>query len=209
MSSVSNPFRSANRGLLAFVVGLALVAPQSASAGAGADSIWQECGQTGTVSTNHSNKDFQDALSNPPADAAEYSPCLDQIRAAQNKAASGVGTSGGGGGAAGGGTGGGSATGGAAAPVVAPQALSEALAEQGVNPAAPVGTPQSAPAPTVIAGETIDLEADRLPSIANALSLPLPLAASAIVVMFSAALPVIRFAVGRFGAPPTGTTPNL
>jgi hypothetical protein len=204
MSSVMQPFRMAGRGALAAALVLALTVPQMAQASGG--SVWAECVQGG-VSTNHSQKDFKDALDNPPADAAEYSDCLDQIRAAQVKAARGdtgtttgttpAGTTGSGGGTTGGGT---------SAPTVAPEALQQALASKGINPSAPAGTESAAPAPAVIAGEKVDLDDNRLPSIANAFSLPLPLAASAVVVMFSAALPVIRFGVGRFGRPPLGTS---
>lgn len=193
---------------MAAVVAMALVAPQSAGASPGGDAIWKECLDTGAVSPTHSQSDFRDAIGDPPqADAAEYSPCMDVIRLAQNRTASGGGTPGGGTPGGGGGTTG--STGGGAPTAVAPQELSQALAKEGVNPAAPAGTPPVAPAPAVIGGETIDLQSGRLPSIANAFSLPLPLAASAVVVMLSAALPVIRFAVGRFGAPSTGTTPDL
>jgi hypothetical protein len=203
MSSVMQPFRMAGRGALAAALALALTTPQLAQASG--DSVWQECIQGG-VSTNHPQKDFKNALDNPPADGAEYSDCLDQIRAAQVKAARGDTTGTSGTTPAGTTGGGGSSGGGGSAPTVAPQALQQALADKGINPAAPAGTESAAPAPAVIGGEKVDLDANRLPSIANAFSLPLPLAASAVVVMFSAALPVIRFAVGRFGRPPLGTS---
>lgn len=206
-----NPFRTLGRGVLATALGLALITPQTALANG--DAIWKECVAGNGVTTSHSQGDFQDAITNPPADGAEYTDCLDQIRSAQLKAASGsTSGSGSGGGASGGAAGGsgtGTGTGGGAAATVPPAELQQALTDKGIDPAAPAGTPAPAPAPTEIAGEKIDLESDRLPSIANALSLPLPLAASAVVVMFSAALPVVRFAVGRFGAPQTGTTPSL
>lgn len=199
MSFELHPLRSAGRGLLAAVLGLALVVPSSHASG---DDLWREC-RDGNVTTNHSQADFQDALENPPADGAEYSDCEDQIRSAQIRAARG--------GEGGGGTpGGGTPSGGPSAPAVEPEDLSSALSASGVDPSAPpaVASDGPAPDPVVIDGETIDLEDGRLPSIVGALSLPLPLAASAVVVLVSAALPVARYLVGRFGGPPTGTTPS-
>ncbi len=206
MSSPLNPFRLAGRGLLAMALGLALVTPSPAMASG--DDIWSECVNDGAVSTNHSSADFRDALTNPPADGAEYTDCLSVIGAAQKRAA--VGGSPASGGATGGGSTGatGGATGSGVTQSVAPEELKSALAEKGIDPAAPVGAPAPAPAPSVVGGERIDLSSDRLPSIASAFSLPLPLAASAVVVLLSAALPLIRFGVGRFGAPPTGTQPT-
>lgn len=223
MSLQTNPLRSAGRGMLAASLGLALILPQPALAANGT-AVWQECSDTGAVSTNHSQADFNEALSDPPADGAEYSPCVALIKAAQQKASlKGSGGDTGGGGTPGAGSSGSSGGGGTAAPApstgasaapststqaVPPAELQKALTAKGINPAAPAGVAAPAPAPAVIGGEKIDLESDRLPSVANTLSLPLPLAASAIVVMFSAALPAIRYGVARFGAPPTGTTPQ-
>lgn len=209
MSSRPNPSRIAGRGLLAVALGIALVVP--APAVASSDDLWAECVANGTVSTNHTQKEFQDAQTDPPADGAEYTDCLSLIAAAQKRAAVGGGTggTGGAGGTGAAGTAGGGTGTGAAPQSVAPEALQQALAAKGIDPAAPAGTVTEAPAPSMIGGEKIDLESDRLPSLANTLSLPLPLAASAVVVLFSAALPVVRFAVGRFGAPPTGTSPTL
>ncbi|MDO9354495.1 MAG: hypothetical protein Q7T55_12420, partial [Solirubrobacteraceae bacterium] len=215
MSSALNPSRKASRGLLAAVIGLALVVP--AQAQASGDAIWSECVNNGSVSTNHTQREFTDALTDPPADGAEYTDCLALIGAAQKKAAvggsspgngSGNGSTGGGTGSTGstGGTTGGVVSPGAGQQAVAPEALQKALSKNKIDPAAPVGAPAAPPAPSVVGGETVDLSSGRLPSIANAFSLPLPLAASAVVVLFSAALPVVRFAVGRFGTPPTGTT---
>jgi hypothetical protein len=211
MSSVLNPSRKPARALLATVIGLALIVP--APAQASGDALWEECVNNGVVSTNHTQKEFQDALTDPPADGAEYTDCLGLIGAAQKKAAVGGTNSGGGGGGtpSGPGSTGGSPSAGTTAPgtsqqAVAPEALQKALGKAKIDTSAPVGAPAPAPDPSVVAGETIDLSSGRLPSIANAFSLPLPLAASAVVVLFSAALPVVRFAVGRFGTPPTGTT---
>lgn len=207
MSYVTNPFRSAGRGVLAAALGLALIVPAQASANG--DAIWAECAQTGSVSTSHSQSDFESALANQPADASEYTDCVGQIKAAQVRAARGgsgsTGSSGSNGAVAGGGGSGGGPSVGAGSPV-APAALSKALQASGVNPAAPAGSASAAPAPTVINGKSVDVGQSRMPSIASAFSLPLPLAASAVVVLFSAALPLVRYATGRFGTPPVGTS---
>lgn len=190
-------------------VGLALIVP--AQAQANGDAIWQECAQTGAVSTNHSQADFESALANQPADASEYTDCVSQIKAAQVKAArgssSGSGTSGSGSttGAAGGGASSGGGPSAGAGATASPESLAKALQASGVNPAAPAGSAAVPPAPTVIDGKTIDVGGSRAPSIANAFSLPLPLAASAVVVLFSAALPLVRYAAGRFGPAPAGS----
>ncbi len=200
MSWEQHALRRAGRLILVSAVSLALVAP---SADASGTDVWKECRDGNGVSTNHSPQDFEDALANPPADGAEYSDCEDQIRTAQAQAQAG-GSSGGGGGT-GGGTG--TGTGAPGTTSVAPQELAEALSAEGVNPAAPPAPQEQAPPPVTVAGETIDLSEGRLPSLVGALSLPLPLAASAVVVLVSAALPVARYLVARFGGPPTGTTP--
>lgn len=198
MSWEQHALRRAGRLLLASAVSLALVAP---SADASGSDLWKECRDGNGVSANHSPADFEDALANPPADGAEYSDCEDQIRTAQAQAQSGG--TGGGGGTPGGGTG--TGTGGTSS--VPPQELAQALSAEGVNPAAPPAPQEQAPPPVTVAGESIDLSEGRLPSLAGALSLPLPLAASAVVVLVSAALPIARYLVARFGGPPTGTTP--
>ena len=195
-----------SRLLLAGAVGFTLVS--APPAGASGTDVWRECAAGTGVSTNHSQADFDDALSNPPADAAEYSDCLSQIKAAQAQAQADGSSGGGGGGAAGGGgtTGGtGGTTGGSTA--VAPQALQDALAAGGIDPAAPAAPQEQPPPPVTVDGEEVDVSEGRLPSLGGALSLPLPLAASAVVVLVSAALPVARYLVARFGGPPTGTTP--
>jgi hypothetical protein len=195
--------RRVGRSLVALLVGALLLAPQNALASG--TSVWADCGDAdGTVNHTHSQSDYTDALKNPPADATEYTDCLDQIRRAQIRdsqsgASGGGGT--GGGGANGGGTGGS-----ASAPSVAPEALSKALRSSGVDPAKAAAEAPAAPAPVTVNGEQIDLSSERVPSIASALSLPLPLAASAIVVLLSAGLPLVRYLVARFGGPPTGTT---
>lgn len=206
MSWEQHALRRAGRLLLAGVVGLALI---TSSAEASGQDVWQECVAGNGVSSNHSPQDFADALENPPADGAEYSDCEDQIKQAQAAARAGGSGSGGGGAAAPtGGTGPGTTggTGGAGA-AVAPADLQQALAAGGVDPGAPAAPQTQAPPPTVVDGETIDLDKGSLPSIVGALSLPLPLAASAVVVLISAALPVARYLVARFGGPPTGATP--
>lgn len=219
MSRKQHPLRRVSHVLLAGAIGFSLVAAPSASA-SGTD-VWRECVAGNGVSTNHSAADFADALANPPADGAEYSDCEDQIRAAQAQARAGGSsdnpTSGGGGGAGStggtGGTGGASgSTGGIASPSggsssVAPEALQDALSAGGVDPAAPAAPVEQAPPPMTVDGEEVDVSEGRLPSVGGALSLPLPLAASAVVVLISAALPVARYLVARFGGPPTGTTP--
>lgn len=190
--------------LLAGAIGFTLVS--APTAGASGNDVWRECVAGTGVSTNHSAADFEDALSNPPADGAEYSDCEDQIRAAQAQAKSGTGGTGGTGGAGGpGGTTGTGGTGGTSS--VAPQALQDALAAGGIDPSAPAAPQEQAPPPVTVDGEQVDVSEGRLPSLGGALSLPLPLAASAVVVLISAALPVARYLVARFGGPPTGTTP--
>ncbi|MBJ7471166.1 MAG: hypothetical protein JHD16_07680 [Solirubrobacteraceae bacterium] len=205
MSWEQHALRRAGRLLLAGVVGLALITP---SADASGQDVWQECVAGNGVTSNHSPQDFADALANPPADGAEYSDCEDQIRQAQAAARAGGSGSGSGGGnpAAPGGSTGSGTTGGTGA-AVAPADLQQALAAGGVDPAAPAAPQGQAPPPAVVDGEKIDLDQGSLPSIVGALSLPLPLAASAVVVLISAALPVARYLVARFGGPPTGATP--
>ncbi len=207
MSWEQHALRRAGRFALAAAVSLALVAPPASADGM---DLWYECRAGNGVSPNHSQEDFDDALTNPPADGSEYSDCEDQIRTAQAQMQAGGSNNngnnnGGGAGPTGGGTGGG----GTASSAVTPQALQQALAAGGVDPAAP---PQAAanaapPPPVTVDGEEVDLSEGRLPSLAGALSLPLPLAASGVVVLIAAALPVARYLVARFGGPPTGTTP--
>lgn len=183
--------------LALLLVGLSIQAPPALASG---ETVWQDCGDDGQVNQTHSQSDYADALRNPPADGAEYTSCMDVIRQAQLRAST-KGAGAGAGAAGGGGTGGGTS-----APAVAPEALSSALSSAGVDPAAPQEASPEAPAPVTVDGERIDLSASRVPSIASALSLPLPLAASAIVVLLSAGLPLVRYVVARFGGPPTGTT---
>lgn len=206
MSREQHPLRRrTTRLLLAGAIGWTLIS--APPAGASGTDVWRECVAGNGVSTNHSQQDFQDALANPPADGAEYSDCLDQIQAAQSQAQAGGGSTGGGAGGTGtGGTTGGAGGTGAGTTSVAPQALSDALAASGIDPAAPAA-PQEEPPPLTVDGEKVDVSEGRLPSLGGALSLPLPIAASAVVVLISAALPVARYLVARFGGPPTGTTP--
>lgn len=192
----SRPLRRLRAALAALMLAALVGAPMALADGA---SVWADCADDGLVNQRHSQSDFSDALSNAPADAAEYSPCLDQIRAAQL----GVGSSGGTGGSGGAAGAGGSTAG----PSVPPAALQEALTERGLDPTA--ATPTDAPAPPVqVGGESIDLAEGRLPSLAGALSLPLPLAASAVVVLLSAALPIVRYVIARFGPSPAATIPQ-
>lgn len=222
MSREQHPLRRVSHVLLAGAIGFTLVS--APTAGASGTDVWRECVAGNGVSTNHSASDFADALANPPADGAEYSDCEDQIRAAQAQARAGGSSdnanSGGGGGAgstggsggsgsAGGATGGtgGSASSSGGSSSVAPEALQDALSAGGIDPAAPAAPAEQAPPPMTVDGEEVDVSEGRLPSVGGALSLPLPLAASAVVVLISAALPVARYLVARFGGPPTGTTP--
>ncbi len=179
---------------------LVCLSVQTPAALADGDAVWKDCSDDGIVNQTHKQSDYTDALRNPRADGAEYTPCLDTIREAQIRATN-RGAAAGGGGAAGG-----SGFSGGSAPAVEPEALSSALRESGIDPAAPQDAPPPAPAPVTVDGDRIDLSDARVPSIASALSLPLPLAASAIVVLLSAGLPLVRFVVARFGGPPTGTS---
>lgn len=192
----SRPLRQLRAAFAVTALAALVAAPAANADGA---SVWADCGDDGRINQRHSQADYTDALSNPPADAAEYTDCGDQIRAAQL----GAGSSGGAG--AGGGTGGGGAAGGSAAPSVPPAALQEALTERGLDPTAPPPGPDAPAPPVQVGGESLNLSEGQLPSLAGALSLPLPLAASAIVVLFSAALPIIRYLTARFGPTPTGT----
>lgn len=186
------------RVLLALAAMVLVVAAPPASAD-GFD-VWKDCADDGVVNQKHPTSDFADALKDPPADAAEYSDCLDQIRAAQISGSTGAGSQGAGGaGGAGAGTSGGGTS-------VQPEALKDALTEAGIDPNAPAPAADAPPPAVQVAGESVDLDQGRLPSLAGALSLPLPLAASAIVVLLSAALPLVRYVVARFGATPTGTS---
>jgi hypothetical protein len=204
-TSSAGPLARLARSLVALLLGLVLLSPSSALASG--EDVWKDCGdEDGTINRKHSQADYTDALANPVADGAEYSPCLDLIRQAQIRDASNSG----GGGGTGGGSGGGTGTGGSGGTgtTVTPDDLSSALRSSGVNPAAAGADAAAAPAPApvTVGGKRIDLSSERLPSIASTLSLPLPLAASAIVVLLSAGLPLVRFVVARFGGPPTGTT---
>jgi hypothetical protein len=196
-----NRFRRLRSALLAVAVGSSLVVPQVAFASG--NDVWNDCGDAdGAITRKHSQSDYSDALKNPPADGAEYSNCLDLIRQAQirdaNTGSNPSNPTGGGTGNPGGGNPGGSA--------VAPADLSSALKQSGVDPSQPATGGAAAPAPVTVDGKQIDLAAERVPSIASALSLPLPLAASAVVVLLSAGMPLVRYVVARFGGPPTGTT---
>jgi hypothetical protein len=202
-----SPARTFGRGLLVVAVSVLLLTPNAEASGT---DVWRECVQTGAVTTNHSQADFKDALTNPPADGAEYSPCLDAIRAAQNAKGLGSSSSGGGSGSGGGtsGTTSGGSTGTPSAapssgPAVQPEALSSAIKDTGIDPSAPIGADAPAPAPVLVAGKSISLEDGRMPSLASAFSLPLPVAASAVIVMLAAALPVVRFVAARFSADTT------
>jgi hypothetical protein len=174
-----------------------------AAALANGASVWEDCGDDAAVNQTHSQSEYTQALKNPPADAAEYTNCLDLIRQAQIKASH---DAGGGGGTPNGGTGSDSPGGSS----VAPAALSHALQSSGIDPsqtqdhAAAAAAP--APAPVTVDGQRIDLEAGRVPSVAGALSLPLPLAASAIVVLLSAGLPLVRLGAARLSRSQDGVT---
>ncbi|MFT4035313.1 MAG: hypothetical protein QM679_07030 [Patulibacter sp.] len=185
------------RRIVALLIGLALLAPSGALASG--DDVWIDCGDAdGTINHTHSQADYTDALKNPPADAAEYSSCLDLIRQAQlrdsQKSASSD-----------------TASRASSGSTVAPAALTAALRRSGVDPGKLAEASSehrsatvAAPAPVVVGGEQIDLAAARVPSIASALSLPLPLAAAAIVVLLSAGLPLVRYVAARFGGSPAG-----
>lgn len=182
-----------------FTVSVLALLATAPSALADGSSVWADCGDDGTLNQKHSSADYGDALSNPPADASEYTDCLDQIRAAQlggntpAKPSTPGGTP-----SAGGGT---PSTGSS----VPPAALAEALTERGLDPAAPPASPDAPAPPVQVGGEKLDLAESPVPSVASALSLPLPLAASAVVVLISAALPLVRYVMARFGPPPTAT----
>lgn len=184
----------------------ALLAFAVPSAHADGFSVWKDCADDGTVNQKHSASDYSDALSNPPADAAEYSDCLDQIRAAQLGGSS----SGGGkkttasGSSAGGGD---TADAGGGSSSVAPDELQDALTERGIDPKA-INDPGAAAPPVSIDGQSPNLAAGTVPSLSGVLALPLPLAVAAIVVLLSAALPLARHLNARFGSHPDGPTPE-
>lgn len=198
--------RRGSRSVVVLLLVLAAFAPSGAFA-SGADKIWQDCGADAVVNGHYSQSDYADALKNPPADAAEYSDCLNAIRQAQVRDSQSGGSSNGSGSGGSGTTGGSGGSGTSGGSTVAPSDLSNALKSTGIDPAtASSDSTPDAPEPVTVDGEKIDLSSGRLPSFASALSLPLPIAASAVVVLLSAGLPLVRYVVARFGGPPTGTT---
>lgn len=157
------------------------------AAEAGGRDLWVECRDTGTVGANHSPQDYADAIAGAPGDGAEYTPCLVAIKNAQQLAAQ---RAAGGGAPKPGGdgsrdakpaarTGDGAATPGGAAGVT-PTALGAALEAAAVDPAAYPATPDAAP-PVDLGGKPLQLGTVPEPSFDRALSLPLPIAALAVV----------------------------
>lgn len=189
MSHRSTTLAQRLRGLL-LVCMAALVAAPAAFANDGA-AVWADCADDGLINGKHSQSALSAALANAPADAAEYTDCGDQIRAAQ------LGASAGGGSAGGGDTATGAAAGGGG-PAIPPDALQDALAQRGLSISE--GETPGAPTPAVnLGGEEINLGEGSLPSFVGALSLPLPLAASAVVVLLVVALPIVRYVIARLG----------
>jgi hypothetical protein len=115
--------------LTAICLATLLLAPALAHAAAG-DNVIKDCTRNGTLTKRYSQKDYQAALDNLPADVDEYGDCRQIIRDAML-------------GAAGGGPGGGSPAGaipgvGAAAAVPHTAAEQQALAQATSNGDAPV-----------------------------------------------------------------------
>lgn len=171
----------------------ALLAPPANASGR---DLWIECRDTGTVGANHSPQDYEDAIANAPGDGAEYSSCLAAIRSGQQQAAlraAGGGTPSSGGGdrtsARGNATQAAGETGDPAtraAPAsnggVTPQALGAALAAEQLDPKDYPGVSPDGAAPDPAAsGEPVQLGAVPESAIDRSLSLPLPVAALAIV----------------------------
>lgn len=203
MSFAVDPALKAIRTLFVVLVGALLLVP---TAGASGTTVIQDCVSGGDgISGKYTQSEYKSALEMLSGDGDEYSDCRDQIREAQFAAARGGGSSSGGGATPAAPSATGTVGGGTGSNAVTPSALGAALKDNGLDPSAQVATP-AAPAPISVAGDRVDLASGRAPSIANALSLPLPLAASAIVVLLSAALPLARFVVARYGGPPTSGT---
>ena len=183
--------RAAGRWAIAALVAVLLLAP---AAHADGTAVIQDCTQGGDgISGTYTQGEYKQALEMLSGDGDEYSDCRDQIREAQYAAARGGGTSSSAGGSsASGGVPGGSSN-------VAPAELGDALRGSGIDPGAAPGSPVEEPEAMTVDGEKIDLSDARAPSIASALSLPLPLAASALAVLFSALVPLVRYIAARFG----------
>lgn len=203
------------RILFAVLVAGTLTAFAAPGASASGRDLWLECRDTGTVGANHSPQDYADAIANPPADGSEYTPCMAAIKSGQLQAAqraSGAvpprGEQRSGAPDEGRGKPHGRAAGDPAAQAdgatdlapgvgVAPAALDAALQDDAVDPfAQPEATPTDAP-PAELGGKAIPLADAPAPSLARTLSLPLPLAASALVVLLAALLPVARAVAAR------------
>lgn len=188
------------RPSILLAAGLLVIALATPSAHASGRDLWIECRDTGTVGANHSPQDYEDAIANAPGDGAEYSPCLAAIRAGQQQAALR---------AAGGtpqvdgdpdrkgsrdgsrspagaarGTADRPDAGTAASPAagVAPQALGDALAAEQLDPSDyPGASPERTPSASTTADTPLQLGSVPESTIDRSLSLPLPIAALAIL----------------------------
>lgn len=74
------------RGLLPLLLVALLAAPAGAQASAKSDQIINQCANE-SLSGSYSQKDYQQALNDLPADLKEYTDCADVIRTAQRNAA--------------------------------------------------------------------------------------------------------------------------
>lgn len=191
MSNTRRPSISLAAALLA----CALAAPSASASGR---DLWIECRDTGTVGANHSPQDYADAIANAPGDGAEYSPCLAAIRAGQQQAA--LRAAGGARGSKTGGAGDRTEARGGTAPAtgapasagsggqptpntgVTPKALGAALAAEQLDPSDyPGASPEEAAPDPTAGGAPLQLGTVPESSINRSLSLPLPIAALAIV----------------------------
>lgn len=187
MRALVTSARAALRAVACAVLATLLL---SAPAQADGIAVIQDCVQGADgISGTYTQREYKEALEMLSGDGDEYSDCRDQIREAQYAAARGGGTSGA---TTGSSTG---LPGGAAN--VSPDALGSALRDSGIDPGAAPGTVAAEPENLSVDGEQIDLSNARTPSVAAALSLPLPLAAAAIVALLSALLPAGRSIAAR------------
>jgi hypothetical protein len=76
--------------LIAISLAVLLLAPAFAHAAAG-DNVIKDCTRNGTLTKRYSQKEYEAALANLPADVAEYGDCRQIIRDAELGAAGGTG----------------------------------------------------------------------------------------------------------------------
>lgn len=183
-------WKAAARAALATTL---LSACAAAPAWADGTAVWKDCARGG-VDQPHSQADYIEAIENPPAEALEYSDCLEQINRAYSRYLR-------------------DRQGSPAGPdtenptIITPRAavpssdLASALGKQGLtaaggtsaagSPASASGDEPAAP-PVTVDGKQLDLAAGAVPTLGSASSLPLPLGLSIAALALVAAGPAFR-----------------